>query len=339
MKKAFLAGIVVLMALAMITCDAFPRGDKGEDEPKLVTVDGLPGVELTIGTSGTGRALSADNAETYTDFYEASFKGPNGTIYRAAWRAGQKGRIAVPFGDYENTASSGATAAIIFAGRYLDRTLLGVGKITAINGTALLPADPATIDSETTSVTFTINPWLNDVKSTAGTTFSVTGAPGPVDVLVKSDGRTITIPLFSVLPANPGPRANTASWALTCPNNDGVMIKEAGKLDSVGILTDAPVPGFKISAGATITPNTGAVTGTFTLSFSVPAEEGLSSLFIDIPVCALNITPQTFPETWHIRGGLKNYDFDEGRALESLGGALLIGSTAFAGPFEVTGTY
>jgi len=334
MKKAFFAGFVVLLALALITCDVFPPSDKG---PKLVKVDGLDGVELSIEIGRSGRALTGPNAEIYTDFYEVTFKGPNDKIYRATWRAGQKGRIAVPFGDYTGTDPStpGTPAAIIFAGKYSDHTLLGVGKLTSVNSIA-----GATINSQTTSVTFTLEPLENEIKESGGT-FEVTtsGAATPNDVKIKSDGRTITIPLFPVVKDDD----NTAMWSITCPNDDGVFILDEGTLDSVGILTDAPIAGFKVStiAGA-VTPDSNtinAASGEFILAFHVPDKEGLSSLFIDIPVCALEPDPDTFPEIWHIRGGLKNYDFDEGSTENSLGGAILIGTQAFAGPFELTGKY
>jgi len=354
MKKAIFAIITVLLALVIVTCDFFPAMPKKDDgaKPKLVKVDGLPGVELTIDVGNAGRALTGLNAETYTDFYEVSFKGANDKVYRATWRAGQKGRIAVPFGDYAGTApTTGVPAAILFAGKYSDRTLLGVGKLRDVNGTT-----GTDIDSETYSVTFEIEPLENEIKASSGTfTITTSSAGTPADVKIKSNGRSITIPLFPVVPAvvtppsTPGDpdtitaTANTATWDLTCPNGDGIIVKEEGVLDSVGVLTDAPIPGFKVvtTAGSTISPSANALavgTNTFILNFDVPAVEGLSSLFIDIPVCALNVTDTTYPETWHIRGGLKNYDFDEGIDDDSLGGAILIGTTVFA-EFEVTGVY
>jgi hypothetical protein len=354
MKKAFFAGIVALLALTMITCDLFPPAGTGSSNNIKYDTDGTPLVNLTIGTGSAGRALTAANAETYTDFYEVVFKGPNGKIFRATWRAGQKGRIAVPFGDYAATDPTAADnsdpddlkgAAILFAGRNNDRTLLGVGKLTHIN-----EATGTTIDSATTSVTFTLEALENDIKAASGGSFEVTtsGAGTPANVNVKSALGTITIPLFPVVAGTGGTAAdNEATWTVTCNTGaDGVIIKGLGSVESVGIYTDA-AGGFKIGAHSSdplIDPSSGtldAVSGEFTLSFSVPDTEGLSSLFIDIPVCALDTTSTTFPETWHIRGGLKNFDYDEGitPAPGSLGGAILIGTTAHSGTFEVTGKF
>ena len=360
MKKAFFAGIVALLALTMVTCDLFsPEGDKADI---VYDANGNPwGVNLKFGDDSIdsiGRALIKTNALTYTNYYEVAFMY-DGKVYRTSWRKGQTGRIAVPFGDYFSVApAAGASpvptgntgAAILFAGTYANRDLLAVGKLAKINETAVTTT--AVIDSATTKVTFALDALENEIKTAAGSTFTVTttGFTGtPADVIVKIDNVESKIPLFPVKPGTAGtPATNTATWTITCPNSAGVIIKEAGTLDTVGILTDAPIPGLLID-NTGITPASGAVPSpaAFTLSFDVPDGDGLGWLAIDIPVCALVIAPDTSPGIWHIRGGLKNYEFDQGENFgypnafnptvgnNSLGGGLLIGTKVFTGIIEI----
>jgi len=130
-------------------------------------------LSIGVGNDPTSRALTADLAKSLVDYYEVAFKDPgyNGTtntkIYRTAWNYAKTGRIAVPAGDY-----TGAGKAVLFAGRYNDKTLYAVGIITAVDSTS----GTADIKPTTTKVTFTLSPLLNDINGDPATsTFLITG--------------------------------------------------------------------------------------------------------------------------------------------------------------------
>jgi len=212
MKKAFFAGIVVLAALTLITCDGFSPNDTSDGEkPELtydesrsiqfkaepyVFEDGTPGIQLTSGggknlTSGGGksasRSMSASGAETWADYYEVAFMYETATVpssvkttYRAKWQKGEIGRIAVHFGTYSTqdpTSATGTTgAAIMFAGRYDTRTLLAIGtlsKVTYNDGSA---DGTNVINAATSSVTFTLVPLTADVAALPASDFKITQA-------------------------------------------------------------------------------------------------------------------------------------------------------------------
>jgi len=187
MKRAIFAGCAVLLALALVTCDAFPPAVKdGEDsKPELVTLDnGLPGVYLTIKVAdNAGRSMTTAHAKEWTNYYEVAFLDKKGNIWRAKWRGLESGRIAVPFGDYGDVDPSvnpgtpttpGTPAAIMFAGRYETKSLLAVGKLTQVNTDVGITE----INADTTSVTFTLIPLNADVKADPDSSFAITGPTG-----------------------------------------------------------------------------------------------------------------------------------------------------------------
>jgi len=177
MKKAIFAGIVVLLALTLVTCDGVtPVEEDDTGKPEIVYRDGQPwGVNLTVNVP-RARSASGDIASLYSDYYEVVFYD-GVTAYRARWREPQKGRIAVPFGTYALTdPTSGSLAAgppavgatIMFAGRFESKSLLGVGALTSVNS-----APGTTIDANTTSVTFTLKPLSANVQADPTSSFKV----------------------------------------------------------------------------------------------------------------------------------------------------------------------
>ena len=178
MKKAILAGLTVLLALVMVTCDAFPPVDvvplnETGNQPEITyDTDGTPLVNLTIKTGGTpSRALSEALAKDWVDYYEVAFVSPDGKIFRARWKLGTVGRIAVPHGNY-NTVDPDAVvpsptnttgAAIMFAGKYETRNLLAVGELVFTSNTDG-ETDTKIIDHDTISVTFELTALSIDVQ-------------------------------------------------------------------------------------------------------------------------------------------------------------------------------
>jgi len=165
MKRTFLALCAVLLVISMTTCNNVTAPLDTENEPPLFTEDGRPMVRLSIGVgNGSARALTHALAKGTIDYYEVAFKDQapgSTTVYRTAWDYTKRGRLAVPAGNY-NTAAK----AVLFAGRYSDKTLLAIGVLTNVDaGTGTLASPVTNILTTTTQVTFTLVPLLNDIST------------------------------------------------------------------------------------------------------------------------------------------------------------------------------
>jgi hypothetical protein len=372
MKKTIFALIAVLLLVLMATCEDYgtqPSTDPDDDLP-LFTEDGRPMAHLTIGTGRIDRALTADLAQNNVTFYEVAFKDPgtSGKIYRKSWNYTQRGRIAVPSGNYDD-----ATKAVLFAGRQSDNTLLAVGVISAVDGVA-----GTTIQPNTSSVTFTLAPLTNDVSAmpitmvtpadpinSSASTFQITGPTTPINYAasayfdntnydkfprVKMEADQKIYPLFRVpadtaISGTPGEDI-TATYTIACgtagANYAGVIISSTCVLIS-GPATNLAY-GYKVNGTVfpnplTVIPAAGVAvpaSGIFDLTIDTSSIlSGLSQISIEVPVRAIDIT-NDFPGTWYIRGGLRQDLLDEGinaNVIGSLGGAVLLG----IGPIEDTG--
>jgi len=136
------------------------------------------------------------------DYFEAAFYSfADNKLVRASWELKTEARVSgITRGvDYQYTSVSisGAapatrSAAIIFVGKKTDRTLLGVGRLTAIdNGAGTTPG--TTITNDTRSITFTVAALecgidSNPANSSFFTNYNVApgGSVSPVNTLIDS---------------------------------------------------------------------------------------------------------------------------------------------------------
>ena len=358
MKKAFVFGIVALLALAVFSCDNIPQGEGRTSNVVGYTDDGRAIVELELGTGSLSgaRGLSSILAQAGADYYEVVFEDSAG-IYRTNWREGKIGKLRVPLANYDNsgvtTGTPGTGYAYIFAGRYSDRTLLGVGKITATSAGA-----GSNVTAAVTSVTFEITPFEATVSSNVATssfvpaTFStypikINEIEVPVFLISDAAATTATYKINSLGSLNEAIKANgtgTAGYNSTDISkpfiwDDGDV--NVALLSSVAISTitaDGVLPISTSGLTITVTPNI--------LSTTPPkARPGLAKIYFDIPVYLHDKTePPNFtkPIIWNFRGGLNNKLVDMGNDL-SLGGAILVGiGPVFdggAGSIEIHGKY
>jgi len=332
MKKRVFAAVAVLVALAVFSCvDPI----MGTTEPVQYTDDGRPMVNLTIGTGSSGRALTTALAKPGVDYYEVTFFDGN-TYYRAAWDYTRDGKIRVPAGTYDT-----ADKAILFAGSFADKTLIAVGVITANNGSS---ATVGTIDEDTTSVTFTMSPLLNDVRAHVNSSFQITG-PGtpttsyttnfptarlgtgrviPMFVVPKDESVAATYTIYTgAIGATStfadfadgiivGPATGSKVFRAGISSMDGevpVLVDDTTTIDATVIVPDAPFPSD----------------GIIPLTIDTPNEAGLCKIALQVPVYAIGLSTASPAMTWYIRGGLENSLFDEGAENKSIGGAILLG--------------
>jgi len=355
MKKTILTALVVLLAIMAVTCDSFaPDADK---EPLQYTEDGRPLIPLTINAPKMSRALTADLAKGLVDYYEVAFQDPSDAakVYRIAWNYAKTGRIAVPAGDYND-----ATKAVLFAGRYIDKTLYAVGIITATSEGAYTEILPTT-----TSVTFTLIPLLNDVSSNKTTsTFKITGPlvdtvggynyssanfATAIPTVELSGGKIY--PIFYLPPkgyantGSPAPDSDidiTATYAVTCgaagANYAGVIVTAGAKIVSAGYSDDESEDLLTAVAGSITSPKANDAfpsSGEIELLIDISGvtKNGLSRLAVDVPVCAIS-NANNAPGVWHIRGGMNQTILDEGKNADApIGGAVLLA----VGPVKVNG--
>ena len=346
MKKFTFFGIaaliVLLAAVAIISCNM--------DTPKE---DEEPGIVLNVGKGG-GRALTGPTAEAGTTFYEASFKNVtvplSPTYIRTFWNWNTTGRIQLLPGTYE---------MILFAGRGSDRTLLGVGRVTAItnsdssagtiNGDGSFVITPAT-----RGLTLTLEPLVTDVGGSytpEDSTFIVianSADPGndPVEYTKYDKVNQLGdfVPLFHLKKNDvaevqwhfgvgdvDGPDNHIADYADDIIVTAGAVIHNAGFMvqDSVEQpikLTAATTKYIAPASGSPIDPATG-----FELELGVPDNDGMAQVAIEVPVVAYNSTTAN-PQIWWIRGGLNNGLLDVGATPTNgvtspsmIGGAIVVG--------------
>jgi hypothetical protein len=206
-KTAF-AGLLVILALALVTCQPeVPEGggsDGGSDYTDVVY--GYVGAgsdirvkSVTLYLDGTvvprtaaQRKLDLEAARMSHDFFEVVFwnctVSTGGTpvttnrVARASWDLGQQAGISglyrnSPAGiNYSNvtqvaqTGNAATGSSVIFVGKKSSKTLLGVGWLSHIGDTPIESGLPLLVDT-TRSVTFTVAPlqtWLGFQAPSAG---------------------------------------------------------------------------------------------------------------------------------------------------------------------------
>ena len=371
LRRACVFGIVMLLSLTIITCGF----NAAENQPNIVgyTDDGRPIMELTI-NAGVSRALTDVLARASVDFYEVVFF--DGTNYhRATWHRGQAGRLRVPAGA---TQYDVATNAVLFAGIYDSKTLLAVGRLSHINGaavsgaTAVIGADTTAVTFTLTSLVTNVS------ATGATSTFQITGPtglPGGASAWATAGLGTLptttdsfgqTIPIFRIPSRN-----EYAGYGNTPTVSDG-PVQAAFGIDTAAANINAFLPGIIVTdlnvvrthlhdtnrpdgfVNVTGVINTTAGSlGANPVQSAAPSalltpinllltvsttgnQNGLCRIYLDIPVVAISTTASG--TTWFIRGGINNHQLDGGAAVNSLGGAILLGIGNYSPYITVTTT-
>jgi hypothetical protein len=371
LKLVCFIGIAALFALAMVSCDDFtPPETVTPDEWDLGNEPPLKPGEFFVGLGGSGgRALTTALAAAGSDYFEVVLVDESGTptvVHRTTFREGRYGRMEAPgFGDYDNT---GDYHAYIFAGRYDDKTLLGIGVLTSVDigdGNGLVAG--TNIIAATRRVQFTVQALTTDInteKDNSSTFKPWPGAGIESDISARIMIDNTPAPIFLLPPSGPLPAtydintthgvavvvASTAAPPVT-PTPPAPSITSRGYIwadgDYAPIVVPATVGAMTTSAALirfALTINTqsaGATSGLGRLSLNVPVFNYSSrdSDNQDIP----DLKP---PVLWYIRGGINNSLIDQGPSFNnnrgSMGGAILIGVgnvLSGAGGFIVESTY
>jgi len=185
------AVIAAILVTFITTCIPFGPPDDYDEEITWTDVEYSPDGSITIYLDGSApvrqsRALNYENAKLGHDLFEVAFYHPaSNTVARATWEVGHAAGVSgvVRNIDYASAFSHDATlgttqgAAIIFAGKKSDRTLLGVGKLYEINGVKITSSNAAAIiRPDTTKVTFKVAPLEAGVGESKGNSSFLTAA-------------------------------------------------------------------------------------------------------------------------------------------------------------------
>jgi len=178
MKKILIAGIAVLFAMFVVTCEEWLPVDDDDAVIEYTDVEYLSGgsqVKVWIDgskpvpvTKRSQRAMSTDLSKMAYDFLEVIFV--SGTTYaRSQWELGQSAGISgivrapndtATAPDYIWSAGKLDNYALMAVGTKDNKTLLGVGAIGSVDG-GTYPATAVVIKPSTQYVTF----YLTSVKS------------------------------------------------------------------------------------------------------------------------------------------------------------------------------
>jgi hypothetical protein len=167
MKKLIFVLLIIPPALLYASCIEPPPNTIHDDPdiPDVVISDDwkyitiyLDGAHLTASAdklANSSRVLTPDTARRGFDFFEVFFYA-NGDVARASWEIGTRASVyGVHRGADYSRVSLGSlgsgSAAVIFAGRKRDKTLLGVGGVVSVDD---VPG--ATITDDNDYVTFEV---------------------------------------------------------------------------------------------------------------------------------------------------------------------------------------
>ena len=347
MKKTIFASFAVLLLLSLlvVTCDVFSSPPDTEDDLPWFTEDGRPMAHLTVKLAdsyGAGRALFLDQAKNNTDAYEVAFLDSSGAIHRKYF-TGVSTTMAVPIDDYP-----GSSRAVVFAGRGSDTTLLGIGNISEIGYSSGNVSGATEITATTNSVTFRLVALTNNVKKGSESTFHILGPTGystETGTNIEDSGEGY--PIFAIPGTSHSNVADSTRPSFDTTNNivgqfeflcgtdnanyGGVKLHGdwfvgssaftgGGRLGtSSGLFTEARSP-----ESSALMPSSGKFY--FNIHSSSVSSDGFSTLYIDVPVSAIQYNPSdtTNSKVWHIKGGLNNTAVDYGKTSNSTGGAVVL---------------
>jgi len=369
--KIAAAAVLIIAALALVTCDGFllPPGKDGDveytdvvysDDGRYITLylDGV-GVPLTRAQ----RALSTELAKMSHDYFEAVFVS-GGFVARAAWEIGQPAGINGVPRDVNYKQVSGDPAAVIFAGKKNDKTLMGIGHVVGVGpATGAYDYTSTEIESSSVSVTFGVYPLI-----TEGLGFSDPNVPNNPTPFSIATGRMVTLqagvtyPVFTLTePAVKGTKINATYTFRNLAVADTILPSPVSLVKPDDLFTAtilaAPleiikrVPSFifkgqtyeamgeVIDMYTTVEPtnndNVGdAFENPITMTFTQDGPElsiGLFAITFQVPVYAItdassNNNAAIVPVKWYIRPGYNQYNYllDDGKAA---GGMVMLGTS------------
>jgi hypothetical protein len=295
MKKSgwkFLVGIVLVAVLSGACVEPFGP----PEDPVEYDAQGRRLVTINVDVEKAARAVNADIARTYIDFYEVVFKGPGtaNEYYGAVAKKGAGNRLSlrVPDGDY---------TAYLHAG-YVDPE---DNKVVLLAYAAITTAQPASTDPWTFSLT-ALNLGLK--SSSPVSTDPIYVAIAGAGVVYAAD---TGIPYY----------APTATQVVSVTVNTGVTTHSGGVVDIQALINKNDATPAKVPSDLAVT-SAFTPAGTFIFGFTTPPAatltKGILNIGFDVTVVTYASTRNNgiAPVSWHIRNGLNIYKHDNGDAAD-----------------------
>jgi len=311
---------------------------------------------IGIGT----RALSKEAAQMGHEFFEVVFVyNNNGTIHtaRTSWELGNPSGLSgvyrtqagVPYGGVNANPANNTGSAVIFVGKK-DKTLLGIGRLTLVDGVA-----GTTINNQTQSVTFEVAALKAGASFTASASsfLTDTNALGTVSTANTVIAQDIYIqfphklfPLYKLAQnASATPARYLTNGRYTFDITHSGSIVRAGKG-----MWEKRKPRYLITEGlyqyssylvednetvVTMTNNQSAAPApfdnplAFTFDTTNTIDGSVFALAFSVPVYALSGATGSAGEKaamWYIRPGFGTHLFDTDDGEGGLGGSVFIGT-------------
>jgi len=368
MKRLVFYSILILVFLA--TCKPFEPEEANNNTPDADPPAAYQGTaSVTIYLDGNGRAASRAMNRTFSemgcDYFEVVFKYNNNGTYETAigqWRIGERAGVSgvsrsksggVDYTGVSFEPAAGTGSAILLAGKS-DRTLMGIGKLSLVDGQS---ASSNLINLNTISVTFDVaaikagvnaDPVFSSFKTAAGNNpdyLTVTAANTLTTAeeimgiyfltfkLASSISKTKAVYTFQLHSGTANLYTNFGAYVTT---GGGLRVASAGTAEK-------KYPSYTTSEGGNINVNSiilldertsvtmdnnqtadiefnPAVEFSFNTNNSPATKAGsIFALVFEIPVYALDKRC-----SWFIRPGygVLKYELDDG--LGGMGGAVLI---------------
>jgi hypothetical protein len=302
MRKTIVTALVVLLVmLAIVSCDSF-SALPGAEKPEY-TVDGERLVTVRVNISGTsgGRSLTGPLAKQEANYMEVIFR--RGTkYYRAVGSVNDSLPIRIPAGEYS------PTDAIMLIGRLSDHRLLATGALSATK-------DVQSTNTTTSTITFSVVSLTANI-STTGTAFKIKEDSGNPKINIQTGFTTTDITKQGLIDDLPCFQVPTeiedieASLAITGFASTGTIITVTG----APIITFAPTEATGMDAlSATFFDSDGdpatfpaaiGTDGTIRFKFTTGDDGGQYKVTFNIPVVGFSGTA-VIPGriTWEIHGG------------------------------------
>jgi hypothetical protein len=378
---------LLLLIFPVLTCKNFTPDNYGYDPDEIIYTDvtySPDGKSVTIYLDGTtvpmtnrqARGLSRELAIQGHDYFEVAFlynadgtalPSANDIIARASWELMKDAHVSGVYGkgkgDAQNISyqavvrpSAIGGAAILFVGKKTDKTLLGVGRLSHVDGISGV----YTINSGTKSVTFAVDALISGVvgsrltlpTSSFMTSFGDTVSPQR-NVINETNTRAtgqgleedfhlgeigVGFPLFKLREDGYLTHAKYEFFTASGANLNTFGIIQAGlgnyekrqpryptrdgRFQYFSVILDNAT---QIDAVNNLVGNVGSTFQNPLLVAFNPAatEKGSMCAFVfEVPVCPLST--ESDPGIWYMRPSYDSYwwDLDDGRGA---GGAVLIG--------------
>jgi len=207
MKKRVFTFIFILIVFPVCFSTCKPDFEEPEYEytDVVYSIDGNTVTIYLDGGVSVPRSLSRPLALMGCDYFEVNFLDDANVLTRGEWMAGKRAGVSgitrgVNYANVTSAPPAGEGSSILFAGKS-DKTLMAIGRLTAVNNGSGNITNPLTITTNTIAVTFTLDAITAAVSDDpANSSFLTAAKTSPYETV--SAANTV-VSLYNVFHTNP----------------------------------------------------------------------------------------------------------------------------------------